>query len=163
MNKEDKYEHGMKVPEGYFDSIEERLASKLSEDQLPKDTGFTTPDDYFATFEETLLRKVNETPVVKVIPLYKRKAVLYAVSIAACLLVSISLFYPSVEDTTAPNLAELEAYYEAGNISYDTQDIALLLTDTDLEALPVADEEVSLENLENYLLENLDDNTLLIE
>jgi len=162
MNEEEKYKHGLKVPEGYFENFDERLANKISEEALPKTSGFKVPDGYFDTLEDRILQQVQKDNTVKVVPLYRRKSVVYITSIAACLALVFTIF---TKDTIDPALevADIEAYFNDGNIDYDSTDIAQLLTDADLESVALEDSDISIESLEDYLLENIDDTTLLIE
>ena len=163
MNKEEKYKHGMKVPEGYFESFEERLAVKIAEEALPKASGFKVPDGYFDTLEVSILQQIEKETTVKVVPLYKRKSVIYITSIAACLALIFTIFTSNETKEAVIEVADIEAYFNEGNLDYDSTDIAQLLNDTDLEGLLLETDNISLESLEDYLLENLDDTTLLIE
>ena len=163
MNKEGKYKHGLKVPEGYFENFDERLATKISEEALPKTSGFKVPDGYFDTLEDQILQQVQKDTIVKVVPLYKRKSVVYITSIAACLALVFAIFTPKGTDDAALEVADIEAYFHEGNIDYNSTDIAQLLSDADLESVTIENSDLSIESLEDYLLENIDDTTLLIE
>lgn len=162
MKKEGKYKHGLKAPEDYFEGFEERLFSKISEEALPSKSGFEVPDGYFDSLEEKILSRVSMETVVKVIPLYKRKTFIYAASIAACLVLAFSIFTQNTTEELTLEIADIEAYFDADGMDYDSYDVAQLLNEDDLEALSfetIFSEEI----LEEYLLENLDDTTLLIE
>lgn len=163
MNKKNTYKHGLKVPEGYFESFDERLAVKLAEETLPKESGFKVPDGYFGNLEESVLQQVEKQTTVKVVPLYKRKSVIYITSIAACLALVLTLFTSTGTEETILEVADIEAYFDEGNIDYNSTDIAQLLSDADLESVTLENSDISIESLEDYLLENIDDTTLLIE
>ncbi|MBL4662287.1 MAG: hypothetical protein JKY22_01695 [Flavobacteriaceae bacterium] len=163
MKKEGKYKHGMKVPEGYFENFEERLATKISEETIPKTSGFKVPSGYFDAMEDQILQQIKKETTQKVIPLYKRKSTFYFASIAACLLLMFSIFTSKGDDELTIEVAEIEAYFNNGSIDFESEDIAQLLSDNDLESLPMESPNISLESLEDCLLENLDDTTLLIE
>ncbi|MEM7087561.1 MAG: hypothetical protein AAF489_15345 [Bacteroidota bacterium] len=163
MNKEEKYKHGLKVPEGYFENFEERLANKMHEEALPKTSGFKIPEGYFDVLEDQILQKIKKEETVKVVPLYQRKSVVYITSIAACLALILTIFISQGTGEPALEVADIEAYFDEGNIDYDSTDIAQLLSDADLENVTLENEDISIENLEDYLLENIDDTTLLIE
>lgn len=47
------------VPNGYFDSLEETVFSKLSEEKFPDKKGFITPENYFDQIEDTVLEKLE--------------------------------------------------------------------------------------------------------
>ena len=162
MKKEGKYKHGLKAPQDYFDGFEERLFSKISEEALPSKPGFEVPTGYFDSLEEKILSKVSMETVVKVIPLYKRKTFIYAASIAACLVLAFSIYTRNTTQELTLEIADIEAYFNEDRMDYDSYDVAQLLNEDDLEALSL-ESIFSEEILEEYLLENLDDTTLLIE
>lgn len=162
-----KYKHGFKVPEGYFDGLEDHIEIAQKEVSLPKETGFEVPPNYFEKFEDqlfTTLYSEENKATVKVIPLYQRTWFKVATSIAACLLIALFV-YTNQTDDIETELAENEVtnYLETDLASIDTDDIAQLLSETELEELDFDTEEISSTNLEEYLLENLDDTSLLIE
>jgi len=51
---------GFSAPEGYFESIEETVNSKLIYDQLPDKEGFIVPEGYFDSFEDSVLAKLGK-------------------------------------------------------------------------------------------------------
>ncbi len=164
MSKNKKYQHGFKSPDDYFDSFEDRLFSKLSEDKLPGDSGFKAPDGYFDAVEDTIMSRIAEENQTPVIPLYRRKIFLYAASIAACAALVFSVYTP--ETTISENdleFADIEAYIDNGELDIDPYEIAQLLNEEDIEELSAEDDFFSEESLENYLLEHIDDTSLLIE
>ncbi len=162
MKKEGKYKHGLKVPEDYFESFEERLFGKIAEEALPKKPGFKVPNDYFDGLETKILSKIKSEKTIPVIPLYRRKAFLYATSIAACLLLAFFIFIGETTQEVTLDIADIEAYLDDDGLDYDAYDVAQFLNEEDLENLSL-ETIFSEENLETYLLEHLDNNTLLIE
>jgi hypothetical protein len=163
MKKEDKYNHGFKAPDDYFQDFEERLFSKLKEAELPKKHGFDVPDGYFEDLEERILQNVTQEKTVKVIPLLKRKTFIYAVSVAALAALVFSIFTKNTDGEILLQIADIEAYINADAMDLDSYDIAQLLSDDELDNLAFENEIFSQENIEDYLIENLDDTTLLIE
>jgi hypothetical protein len=162
MKKEGKYKHGLKAPENYFESFEDRLFGKMAEEALPEKPGFRVPEDYFDGLETKILSKLARETTVPVIPLYKRKSFMYAASIAASLVLAFFIFKGEPNQEVILDIADIEAYLEGDGLDFDTYDVAQLLNEEDLENLSL-ETIFSEENLEAYLLENLDDNTLLIE
>lgn len=161
-----KHKHGFNTPKDYFKNFDDRLFSKLSEGYIPKKDGFTVPEGYFNLFEETVLNRVkNIKEQPKVIPILSRKTITYAISIAACAVLVFSIINTNASKITLDNLqfTTIESYIEDGNLSFDSYDVALLLNDEDLENLFFDEEIFSEETLEKYLLENIDDTTLLLE
>ncbi|MEZ4857929.1 MAG: hypothetical protein R2781_03890 [Flavobacteriaceae bacterium] len=164
MKKEKKYSHGFKVPPSYFDTLEEKLITSIQEDALPKQTGFSIPKDYFDSIEEKVVDIAFQKKESRLIFLFSKKHLGYAASIAAVLLIALSVFFNQKTyslDTLPPS--EIEAYVTNGNLDLNTQDIAQLLTEDDLESLQIETVFISEENLENYLLETINDTSLLIE
>ncbi|MDC8003617.1 hypothetical protein POV27_06110 [Aureisphaera galaxeae] len=166
-NKE-KYEHGFKVPEGYFDKMEDSLFDALELEKLPKETGFDVPKGYFDTLEDEILQKIKEEEQeTKVVPLYRRKVFWYSASIAATVALLATLFFGSDGNGAMlppdPTLAEIEAYLNEDIASFDSYELAQVLTDEDLDALEMENEILSDESLEEYLLDNIDDPTIFIE
>ena len=68
MGKKGKNE-GYKTPEGYFDSLSDRIMERMEEDPLglPKKEGFQVPDGYFDSLEQKILDKVDK-PEPNVMP-----------------------------------------------------------------------------------------------
>ncbi len=164
-NKE-KYEHGFKAPEGYFDKFEDNLFNLLELEDLPKESGFKVPEGYFDGLENTILQKVKEEPKeTKVIPLFRRRVVWYSASVAAAVALLFTFIYnPPVEgDEEDIPLAEIEAYIDQDIASFDSYDLAQVLTDEELEGLEIENNYLLDEDLEDYILDNLDDPTILIE
>lgn len=165
-NKE-KYEHGFKVPEGYFESFEETLFENIELEKLPKKPGFGVPKGYFDNLEDTILQKVTEVnPETKVVPLFRKKAFWFAASIAACIAFVFTVFNPFGEKLVSLeelSQTEIEAYMGEDLTSLDSYDLAQVLTDEDLESLEIENNYLGDENLEDYLLDNIDDPSILIE
>ncbi len=53
-------ENGFKTPEGYFDTIEDAVFSKLSSEKFPDKDGFVNPDNYLDTVEDSVLKKMDQ-------------------------------------------------------------------------------------------------------
>ncbi|NNC69579.1 MAG: hypothetical protein HKN90_02030 [Flavobacteriaceae bacterium] len=51
---------GFSVPDGYFESLEQIVNSKLIIDQLPDKEGFNVPKDYFDSIEDTIFTKLGK-------------------------------------------------------------------------------------------------------
>ncbi|WP_432411409.1 hypothetical protein [Rasiella sp. SM2506] len=168
-----KYTTGFKIPEGYFEEFDARMLDKLKEEQLPKNTGFTVPEGYFDTVEEKIVQtettsnwKVlrNEQPIRTT---QKRKIVLYAIAGVAAVVTLILTVYPfgthnsfSFDDI---NATAVSAYIQDGELDLSADDLSIYLQDEDFETLMGSSEEISVENLSDYLFNNLDDTSLLLE
>lgn len=56
---------GFKAPEGYFESMEDQVLSKLNTKELPTKTGYEVPPSYFDSIEEKVLSKIKQTTAQK--------------------------------------------------------------------------------------------------
>ncbi|NND88095.1 MAG: hypothetical protein HKM28_02485 [Flavobacteriaceae bacterium] len=162
--KNKKHTQGFQVEKDYFDSFEERMMLKLKESKLPKQQGFTTPPSYFESLEERICDRLNENDrKTKVIPFVYRKSFRIAVSMAACvaLLVTIVLSQNETSDE-ALNLATITEYIDEGYLELSDEELGSLLNEDDLSQMTLIPME-NTESIEDYLLEHLDENNLLIE
>ncbi len=164
--KKEKNIPDFKIPEGYFETFEERLFSKIAEEKFPKSRGFKVPENYFDKLEESVIGKVNasEKPS-KVIPLFPKKYFGYAATIAACLIIGFTIFNTKTDNSNLDSLqlAAIDTYIEDGNLNLDLYDLALFIDDEDINEISIKNNQFSDKALENFLLENLDEETLINE
>lgn len=162
-----KHTHGFKTPDGYFDQFEDALFDQLKLEGMPKETGMTAPDGYFDSVEAAIFSKLEDTEKSpKVISLFNKKTITYAVAIAAALALIITLALPAINGSTEVEelpLADIESYLQNDKLDWDSYDVAAMMTDEELNSLSMETDLFNEENLEDYLLENIDDTSLLIE
>lgn len=164
--KENKNITGFKTPENYFEDFEERLFSKISEEGFPKSTGHTVPDGYFETMEERVSKAViNSEKPTKIIPLFPKKYFGYAAAIAACLVIGFTVFNTKTDNSSLDSLqlAAIDNYIEEGNLNLDLYDLTSYIDDEDITDLNFDNHQFSESTLEDYLLENVDAETLINE
>lgn len=162
-NKKSKYTSGFKVPSAYFEALDDKLISIVSEEKFPKNSGFNIPEDYFETLEEKILSKTVQEKETKVISILRKKNIWYASSIAAGILLVLFLNWNNSNTNTSNwELAEIETYIY-NNLDIEAQDVAQLLNEEDLESLQWESLSIKEETIENYLMDSLDDTSLLIE
>lgn len=153
---------GFKTPDNYFESFDdklfERLPQKDSVDSV-KTTGYKTPKDYFDTVEANVFSKLSddEKPVIK---LSTRKTFYYVAGVAASLLLLFAVFINS--DTTEELSVEMVENY-LGNRDLNSYELAELLSDSDLleDDFIITKTTYQEDNLESYLLENSDIESIL--
>ncbi|WP_400079683.1 hypothetical protein [Winogradskyella sp. R77965] len=153
---------GFKTPDNYFESFDdklfERLPQKDSVDSV-KTTGYKTPKDYFDTVEANVFSKLSddEKPVIK---LSTRKTFYYVAGVAASLLLLFAVFINS--DTTEELSVEMVENY-LGNEDLNSYELAELLSDSDLleDDFIITKTTYQEDNLESYLLENSDIESIL--
>ncbi len=163
--KEKKNKSGLHLPEGYFKNFEDRMMLKVMEDNLPKTNGFKTPEGYFGQVEERVMSHVTETGRPKIIPLFRSKTLWYVSGIAASLVLIISLVNGLGSDQSIEDLSAnaIEEYIYEGGMDVDSYDVMALLEEEDISDITIPSEVISEESLEDYLLDNLDETSLLIE
>ena len=161
------------LPDGYFDSFNKELEAQIALEEVLGGkiaSGFNTPECYFDDFKVEmipLLRKrisAEQFNKPKVIALHKRQWLWTAASVAAIVLVAISIFPMSSNALTFDSLevAEIEAYVENQDIAFSDYEIGIMLTDDafeTLESTSYIDDAALIEYLEN----NTEDESILIE
>lgn len=63
-----------------------------------KDLGLELPEDYFKNSKMAILEKIKEEEKTKVIPLYRKKAVIWVASIVAVFLMVITVYNPFISE-----------------------------------------------------------------
>ncbi|SRX55731.1 hypothetical protein [Aequorivita sp. CIP111184] len=155
-----------RIPEGYFETFEERLFSKISEENFPKSAGFKVPDSYFDNLDARVLKTMNASEKSqKVISLFPKKYFGYAAAIAACLILGFTIFNTDTSKSTLDTLqlAAIDNYIEEGNLNLDLYDLTSFIDDEDIKAVNFETSQFSDQALENYILENMDEETLINE
>jgi cell division protein FtsL len=164
--KDKKHKEGFDIPNDYFEEFENRLFNKINIEFLPKDSGFKVPEGYFNEVDEKIIHQVKK-PInkIKVISIVSRKTILYAATIAAVAVLIFSIVNNQNEVLTLDEIdfSSIKTYIEEGNIEIDNSDLSLLFTEEDLSAITLEENYISEEILNEYLLENINDSSILIE
>lgn len=153
---------GYKVPKGYFDQIEDSVMSRLASDSMPDAPGFKVPESYFSEVENDILSKIEVTSDTKVRSIGLRKTFYYISGVAAALLLFFAIYnYNSSTDDISIDM--VESYFETN--SMDSYELAELLIESDLMSLDDIKFEPEIDDLEleSYLLENADIETIIIQ
>ena len=164
--KKNKHSNGFNSPKDYFEDFEDRLFSKLSEEKLPKESGFKVPEGYFDQLDQSLILNIKKSEKkTKVIPLFNWKTLSYAAAIAACAIIIFSVFtnIGSIQNIDTINISSIENYIDDGNLNIDYIDLASLLEEEDFTSNTSEEILFSEESIEEYLLDNIDDSSILIE
>jgi len=154
---------GFKTPDQYFESFEGKLFERLNDKESIEGietSGYTVPKDYFNTVEEKILSKLN-TDEKPVISLNSRNTFYYIAGIAASLILLMAIFINNEQTEEAYTAEMVEAYFEDRDLS--SSDLAQLLSDSDLldEDFTIIETPYEEDNLESYLLNNSDIETIL--
>jgi hypothetical protein len=145
---------GFKVPKDYFHDLEAKIMSNTQLKSSVPTSGFEVPDTYFENLEDVILNKVKTKP--KVISLFSKRHLIYVSSMAAAVVLLISVFNRPQEEFNfdAIETASIENYlFEEGLAKHE---IASLLSEADLEDFGNGDVDISDESLETYVLKNID-------
>ncbi|MFK7832528.1 MAG: hypothetical protein AB8B52_04555 [Winogradskyella sp.] len=165
--KENKLQHikttGFKTPDHYFSQVEEQILNDLSLRTQIDASGFDVPKDYFDTVESQILNKVATQSDTKVIPLFSLKKIIYTASIAAALVLGFHLFFNTSEKINLEDLEMASIAYYLEVEDYTSNDLAALLTEEELDAFNATDSQISIDSIEDYLLNHATLEDLIIE
>ncbi|WP_299123750.1 hypothetical protein [uncultured Winogradskyella sp.] len=153
---------GFKTPEKYFASFDEKIFEHISEKKFIEEietSGYSTPKNYFDTVEDNILKNLD-TEVKPIVHLMSRKNFYYVAGIAASLLLLFAIFI-NKENVNEISAEMVETYLEDQDL--DSYEIAQLLTDADIleEDFTIIETTYNEDNLEAYLLENADIETII--
>ncbi|MDC6467884.1 hypothetical protein OAW63_02720 [Flavobacteriaceae bacterium] len=154
-----------KVPTNYFDEFENHLLNKINEEVLPKNIGFKTPPGYFNKLDAKIKRKNNsKSKEGKLIPVVSKKKFIYAASLAAIVILVFSVIKDSTRFYTLEEIeiSNIENFINEGNIQLKQHEISILFTDEILNNMTSNQSRLSGNQLENYLLENINDLNALL-
>jgi len=160
MNDSNK-NSGFKTPQGYFESLSDKLMGKLSHEEsiLPKEDGFAIPKDYFETLNQKILAKLNEKES-KVVQLHSYRKYYYAAaSVAAIILLVFAINRNTANAPTFEDLAssDIESYFENNEMGLSSYEIAEVLPIDELEINDILENQLNEDNVIEYLNENIED------
>ena len=165
MYTKDKHDDlGFQVPDGYFETMENKLLASLDTNEQ---AGFKVPDGYFENLESSLMHsKEIETKVVS-LNAHKRIWLAPLLAVAALIVIVLTihgLYNQNAVETT--NLAsvendELMEFLLNEPHLVDTATLSYLYAATDLPVQETLVNDVEDEELIEYLMNNVDDNSFL--
>ena len=182
LNEIKKSGTGFKAPEGYLESLEDRMGKtfrdlKNSEakaldkeikidatdvfpslNKIDRKHGFRVPKGYFDQLESELTKSKK----TKIISLNDRNKRLFYLSIAASILLFFGIQYMNTTEITSEQLLlqdqEIANWIEADLIHFDSNEIAEAFSDVELQDAFYTDDEVfdylNDIDIENLILEN---------
>lgn len=171
-NKSYNSKSGFKVPESYFEEFEAEMMASINDDEgilydLKKESGFKIPQNYFESLEEKILDKIEEpTGKGKVVSIFSRRK-LYAVAAVAAVfigIISTLLFKPDPQQTfNSLEISAMEEYLDSGTMEFEYNDISSFIYEEGyvLDNLKISD--VSDDAVFDYLNENVEDPSYIIE
>jgi len=146
---------GFKVPDDYFKGLEDTVLAEAKLKSLVSVSGFITPEDYLENFNVSFKKET------KVISLFSKKKVIYFSSIAAALVLFLSLHilnngslsFKDLDITTVDNYILNET---------EIEDLTYLFQDNQLSENQFIEYSLSDDALDSYL-EATDINDLYLE
>lgn len=136
---------GFKVPEAYFEHMDDAIFNHVKLKTRVTDSGYTVPNTYFEQLDTQILNAVK--PKSKVISLFSRKNLIYLSGMAAAILIFIQISTPK-----EPSNQDIVDYLLEQDI--DTYDLATVLNidtiDIEDDLNPYTDE-----SLEDYIIDDI--------
>ncbi len=128
-----------------------------------KKTGFSLPNNYFESIEDSILNKVSpEKETTKVISIFTKRNLMYISSIAAAILLLFNLsLFGNKPNFDSLDSATVENYIINEDIT--SLQIASLLTSQELIEDNFIDYNLSEEHVENYILDHVDIEDIMLE
>lgn len=163
---------GFSVPSNYFEELERELLHMVQHSESESEkildniegSGFKVPEGYFESLEVKLPGNTSREP--KIIQLFKKEYMLYAASIAAIIIALAGSLYinPAPADTWENiELSVLEDYIDDNNIDLTTTEISGFLFNDGIVVEDSNFNEVNSEAMLDYLEENVEDPTFILE
>lgn len=154
---------GFKTPKDYFSQVEEQILNEVKLIDVVEHSGFEVPDSYFDSVESKILNQISPNTDSKVVSLFSWKKTMYVAAVAASLILMFNVFYTPSEKLGFENIemASIEHYLEEGN--YTSYDLASLLTEEELSKDIFIENAISEGSIENYLLDHVEFEDLIIE
>ena len=163
-----------KVPEDYFSNFEEKMMREFDEvkSEIPADirTGFKVPQDYFENLEENILAKTEEKEP-RVISLFKKEYLFYAAAVAALFIMMIGDVFKSGPEQSPGwddlEISAMENYidegYEMGYIDLNISDYSEFIDHNNMLVDEEDFNEINSEAAFEYIDENIDDPSFILE
>ena len=171
-NKSYNSKSGFKVPDNYFEDFEAKMMASLNEDNrilndLKKNSGFKVPENYFENLEGKIFKKI-EVPKEqgKIVSIFSRRK-LYAVAAVAAVFIGIIttlLFKPVPQQNfNTLEVSAIEEYLDSGNMEFEYNDISSFIYEEGFVLDNPNNLDVSDDAVFEYLNENIEDPSIIIE
>ena len=153
---------GFILPKNYLEEFEDVVIAQSKLNDI-KEYNFKLPEGYLENLDANIISKVKpKTKSSKLIKITFSKQIVYISSTAAAILLMFNLsIFESKETFESLDIQTVENYIYSENIS--TYEIASLLTEDDLKEENFIDYNLSNENIENYILDHIDIQTIILE
>lgn len=155
-------ETGFKIPDDYFNALEAIILSNIKLKKMSSDSGFKLPENYFNALEDTITNKISTKTPTKVIPLFRKRTLIYISSTAAAVLLLFNLsIFKNKPTFDSLDFETVENYIMNENIG--SYEIAALLSEEDLLEENFIEYQVEEKIIETYILDHLDVEDIILE
>ncbi|WP_445382485.1 hypothetical protein [Robiginitalea sp. IMCC43444] len=151
---------GFTVPEGYFDTLTDRVLDQVKKEHIPKtseDQGFKLPEGYFDTFGERLESRMQQ-PAGKVRSLWGPRMALAMSAAAAVVLMLVYYPFKGNQRLQFDDLEknEIQAYLESDEMDMSTFELAEVFPLDGIEMDDVLEAGPEEEQILDYLDDNIE-------
>lgn len=149
---------GFEVPLNYFESIEEKVFSKID---FKGDTSNDIPEGYFDTIENRVFDKLKskETKVINLKSRFVKIIVPLVIAASILLFITLQIYTPKQEDVFASlKTSDIETWIANGDLELSTYEIAAIYEDANFENIELYNdytEDELIDYLDNIDLESL--------
>lgn len=157
---------GFKVPDQYFQSLDDVILSNVSEDNISgkfSSSGFEVPEGYFESLDSKILSSIEDKDHSKVISIFSWKKAAYISGIAASLIIAFNLFFNNSINVSFDTLETASIQNYLINEDLNAYDLAPYLSTNELESDSFVDNKMNTSDIEEYLLQNSDVEHLILD
>lgn len=142
-------ETGFKVPQDYFEALEDTILNEVKLKSIVSESGLKIPKDYLDNFN------VSVKEETKVISIFNKKNIIFVSSIAAAIVLFFSL---NIFNTSTTTLDDIDTASVDDYILNETEisELTTLFQDSDLSEAQFIDYTLSDEALDSFI-EDVDD------
>lgn len=142
-------ETGFKVPQDYFEALEDTILNEVKLKSIVSESGLKIPKDYLDNFN------VSVKEETKVISIFNKKNIIFVSSIAAAIILFFSL---NIFNTSTTTLDDIDTASVDDYILNETEisELTTLFQDSDLSEAQFIDYTLSDEALDSFI-EDVDD------
>ena len=126
-------------------------------------SGHKIPDQYMESFDEKLLSKISDNDDPKIVQFISWKNTAYTSAVAASLILMFNVFFNSTDKLSFDAIETTSIENYLSETDFSSYELASLLTEDELNSNAFSDTFISESSIEDYLLENASIEDLIIE
>lgn len=157
---------GFKTPDHYFGSLDAAIFSRMEEANLSSKidcSGFKVPDGYFENLDGKIFGSIEKEETSKIASLFSWKKAAYLTGIAASVILIFNILSNTSDELTFEDLetASIESYLM--NEDLNAYDIAPYLGSNEINPDDFVKTTIKTSDIEDYLLQNSDVESLITD